>query len=178
MRVHPVEYGARQLAVAGDQHAVEILAARDGAARRSTRTMRASGDRQHDRADHEQRERGARVRNDVTLRRPHPQQHAREDDRGHHRADGDRHPLLGFFRASAGRDRGPAPRTPAGNTMVTIGSSVGVGRKVLLALCDRDDLELKAEEPRAEHGQVRRHGVVDEVDGRERPVLFLDHARS
>src|SRR5262249_28725785 len=50
-----------------------------------------------------------------------------------------------------------------------------VERELLLPLHDRNDLDAEAEEPRREHGGVRRDDVVDEENRGERAVFLFDH---
>src|SRR5688572_27851438 len=74
MCLHPLEYGAGELAVVGDEHAVEILP-RAMPPFHDESHERAPGDREEHRADQEDAEGGARVE-DVARSGPHPEQHA------------------------------------------------------------------------------------------------------
>jgi hypothetical protein len=175
MLLHPLEHRPRQVAVAGDEHAIEVLA-RAMTPFDDRTNQRAAEDRQQHRADQKDEQRRARVQH-IRRARPHPQQHAGEDDRRHHRADRHRDPLLGL------PPRRPDPIQPLHGERERKHQRhqrqhLQIRGQVLLPLGDRDDLEVKTQQPRAEHGQVRRHRVVDQIHRRERSVFFLDHPMS
>src|SRR5437773_1060130 len=95
MRSHSLHDRPRQLAVSGDQDAIETLPFSMPPLDRIANDASPEDDEEN-RAQHENAESRARVKNVGTLRRANPQKNSGENNRRDDRADRDRQPLLRF----------------------------------------------------------------------------------